>query len=235
MARLRRIVLAGHPHVVIHRGNNGQDVFLGDDDRESYLASLRESAREAGVAIHAYSLHPNQVRLLVTPATEESLGQMMQALGRRFVRQFNHRHGRSGTPWEGRFRSTVIEAPSLFLACMRYVETGTDRTGRPNSAVVLDEPRESSSAGHHLSGRADDLLIEHPAFWALGNTPFDRESAYRRYAAQAQRPQEVAEILRAALNGWVLGSDAFVDQVGKLAGRRPRRASPGRPRKHPSE
>ena len=233
MARLRRIVLAGHPHVVIHRGNNGQDVFLGDDDRESYLAALCESAHTAGVAIHAYSLRPSEVRLLVTPATEDSLGRLMQAVGRRFVPQFNHRHGRSGTPWEGRFRSTVIEAPSHFLACMLYVESGGDPIEQGRSSVVSDKPLEWSSAGQHLSGRSDALLTEHSAFWDLGNTPFDRESAYRRYAAEPQPPQEVATILHATMNGWVLGSDAFVDRVGELAGRRPRRAAPGRPRKHP--
>ena len=231
MARLRRIVLPGHPHVVIHRGNSGQAVFIDALDGECYLASLRECARTAGVAVHAYGLHLTEVRLLVTPDSQEGLARMMQAIGRRYVRVFNQRHSRTGSPWEGRFRSTVIEATGHFVECMRFVECGVE----PAAAVL--EAAESglwSNAGHHLNGRADASLIEHPAFWALGNTPFDRESAYRRVCAQPQDPQRVATILLAALNGWVLGSDAFADNAGVLAGRRPRRATPGRPRKQPA-
>ena len=231
MARLRRIVLPGHPHVVIHRGNSGQAVFIDALDGECYLASLRECARTAGVAVHAYGLHLTEVRLLVTPDSQEGLARMMQAIGRRYVRVFNQRHSRTGSPWEGRFRSTVIEATGHFVECMRFVESSAEPA---SVALAASESGLWSSAGHHLNGRADASLTEHPAFWALGNTPFDRESAYRRAIAQPQDPQQLATNLLAVLNGWVLGCDAFADNAGAAAGRRPRRATPGRPRKQPA-
>jgi putative transposase len=220
VARLRRIVLPGELHVVVHRGHNGQPVFIDEHDRDAYLASVREAGREAGVAIHAYGLLTREVRLLVTPRDAEGLGRMMQSVGRRYVRQFNQRHARSGTPWEGRFRSAVIEAASQLPAAMYFVEA----LAEPGA----DDVR--SSAGHHLTGQADALVVAHPSFWALGNTPFEREAAYRRYAADGPPERQLAAILHAAAHGWAVGSDGFLATAAQQAERRPRPASPGRPR-----
>ena len=220
MARLRRIVLPGELHVIVHRGHNGQAVFLDAEDRDAYLASLREAAREAEVAIHAYGLLPSEVRLLVTPADAAGLGRMMQSIGRRYVRQFNRRHVRSGTPWEGRFRSAAIEAETQLPAAMVFVEA---------LAEARDEPVRSS-AEHHLNGRADPLIDAHPAFWSLGNTPFEREAAYGRLVSSGPPSGQLAAILHAAAHGWVVGSDAFLASASLRAQRRTRPASPGRPK-----
>ena len=201
---------------------------MGPADRSTYLASLSDAAREARVAIHAYGLRPAEVRLLATPETEGGLATMMQSLGRRFVRLFNQRHGRSGSPWDGRFRSTVIEAEKHLIACMRFVEC-------PGASEMASGPRDDStfwsSAAHHLQGAADPLLAAHPGFWALGNTPFEREAAYRKAVSQPADESEMAAILLAARHGWVLGSERFAMQAGEQAGRRSRPAAPGRPRK----
>ncbi len=229
MARLRRIVLPGQAHVIIHRGHNGQDVFLDAHDRDSYLSSLCDGATEAGVVVHAYGLSRSEVRLLATPGDEAGLGRMMQAVGRRFVRLFNQRHGRSGTPWEGRFRSSAIEATAYFLACMRFVE-GLAEPSRP-AAHGGDDAGARSSAAHHLAGKGDPIAQAHPVYWALGNTPFEREAAYRQFAAQPVDAAQVAVILHAAMHGWVLGSDAFAATAASQARRKARPSAPGRPRK----
>jgi len=229
MARLRRAVLPGQPHMIIHRGQSGQAVFSDAADRDHYLAGLRASATEARVAIHAYALLENEVRLLVTPSTVTGLADLMQAVGRQYVPAFNKKYGRSGSPWQGRFRSTVIEAANHFRACLRFVESWgevetADATRALGGAVW-------SSAAHHLGTRVDPLISDHPAFWAFGNTPFEREAAYRHFVKQAPAEDEVAAILRAALNGWVLGSPEFVASVGRQTGRRPQPAQRGRPKK----
>ena len=227
MARLRRIVLPGQAHVIIHRGHNGQRVFVDERDRETYLASLREAAREARVAIHAYGLFGTEVRLLATPSDAAGLARMMQSVGRRFVRLFNLRHGRSGTPWEGRFRSAAIEARAHFLDCLRFVEEAGG--GAPARGPGSEGVR--SSAAHHLAGRDDGVVQAHPAYWALGNTPFEREAAYRQLASQPIPAPRLAAILHAAMHGWTLGSDAFAAQAADQAQRQARPSSPGRPRK----
>lgn len=226
MARLPRLVVAGLPHVVVHRGLNGQPVLLDEADRLAYLQALAGAAREAGVQVHGYGLFTTEVRLLATPATATSLGRMMQAVGRRYVRAFNQRHQRSGTPWEGRFRSTVIDPSVYFVGALRFVEGG-DEDGTPLANGT--EAARWSSAPHHLGLRADALVNEHQAFWALGNTPFEREAAYRQLLGQPV-PTARREALRdAALKGWALGPETFVDALRAGSTRRPSPLRRGRP------
>lgn len=228
MARLPRSVVPGLPHFVIHRGSNGQRVFVDDTDSLAYRLALTQAAREAGVAVHGYGLYAAEVRLLVTPPASASLAAMMQSIGRRYVRAFNLRHGRSGTPWEGRFRSTVIDAPDWFMPCLQYAEGAG--TAHPDDAEpVSTGDQRWSSAGHHLGLRIDDGVSEHALFWALGNTPFEREVAYRRMLAQALPPSTVERIRSATLKGWALGSSAFAKSVGALTGRRLEPLARGRP------
>ena len=219
--------------MVIHAGHNGQPVFLDATDRQAFLSALRDAARAAKVGIHAYGLQAAEVRLLASPETEGGLSEMMQTVGRRYARLFNQRHGRSGSPWEGRFRSTVIETPERLLACMRFVESESGSGVSAETPGPADDGVSRSSAPHHLRGASDLLVTEHPGFWALGNTPFDREAAYRRFLAEPAAPPEMAAILHATRNGWVLGSQAFADWVGDHTGRRPVPAKRGRPRKLP--
>lgn len=224
MARLPRLVLPGQIHLVIHRGHNGQPVFLGDEDRLSYLSALKDGLVDQAVELHAYALLPDAVRLMLTPKASGSLAGLMQFIGRRFVPSFNRRHERSGTPWEGRFRSTVVEAAGHFAACLRFVE-------RPPSIDASASATAWSSLPHHLGARVDPLIREHPAFWAFGNTPFEREAAYRRFSEEVIPAGELASILHATTHGWVLGSAAFIAQAGEQTQRRPKPAARGRPRK----
>lgn len=228
MARLPRSVVPGLPHFVIHRGLNGQEVFADDSDRSAYRSALTQAARESGVALHGYGLYADEVRLLVTPAASVSLAAMMQSIGRRYVRAFNLRHGRSGTPWEGRFRSTVIDAPDWFMHCLQYAEGGA--TADPSDAdLMLNAGQLWTSAGHHLGRRIDDGVSEHALFWALGNTPFEREVAYRCVLAKPLPQATIERIRSATLKGWALGSPAFAKSIGALIGRRLEPLARGRP------
>jgi putative transposase len=228
MARLARLVAPGLPHLIVHRGHNGQAVFTDDGDRALYRQALSEAAAAARVALHGYALLPGEVRLLVTPDSVDALGSMMQSLGRSFVRAFNLKHQRTSTPWEGRFRSTVIEAERHFLSCLRFAEA-VDLAG-----MALAQPQgvpSWSSAAHHLGLSTDPLVTEHGAFWTLGNTPFEREAAYRRRLEQALPHGEVVAIAAAVLKGWPLGSPEFAERIADLTGRRTQPLPKGRPRR----
>ena len=122
MARLPRLVVPNHLHHIVARGNNDQPIVLDDADCQHFLSSLRDSAQRTGVAIHAYVLMPSRVQLMATPSDAEGLGKLMQDIGRHYVPYFNARHGRSGNLWEGRFRATVMEADTYFLACAQLIE-----------------------------------------------------------------------------------------------------------------
>lgn len=230
MARLPRLVLPGQPHLLIQRGHNRQPVFADDEDYQTYLAALREAAANARVAVHAYVLLPDEVLLLVTPPDKDALGRMMQALGRRFVAAFNARHGRSGTVWEGRYRAAVLEPARYFLPCCCYIEQGPVRAG------LSTRPQDWrwSSHAHHRGSRNDPLVSGHALYWALGNTPFEREAAYGRLCESLPSAADVRALSDSALRGWPLGSPAFLQRLreqGHAAAPRP----PGRPRKPSGE
>lgn len=225
MARLPRLTVPGYPHHVIQRGNNRQPIFASDSDRERLLALLAEHAAEFGVAIHAYVLMGNHIHLLATPSTTEGLPKMMQAVGRRYVRYFNDRQGRSGTLWEGRYRSTLIETDRYLLACMAYIDLNPVRAG------MVAQARDYlwSSHLHYIGQRQDKMVTPHPLVWTLGNTPFAREAAYAEMVhAGVSAAQQVA-LTDAALRGWALGGPEFVAELQKQTDRRATQRQPGRP------
>lgn len=227
MARLSRLAVPGHPHHLIQRGNDRAVLFRDAEDRACYLGCLREAALAARVALHAYVLMDEHVHLLATPAGAEGLSRMMQALGRNYVGWFNHRHGRSGTLWEGRFRSSLIEADAWLLPCMRYIELNPVRAGLVADAADY----RWSSARHHLGQGTDALLTDHALFWSLGNTPFDREAAWRAYLGQPVVASEIEQITASCRRGWALGSAGFLQRMAEVTGRRVVPAKRGRPRK----
>ncbi len=225
MARLPRLALAGLPHLVLQRGLAHAPVFADADDRRTYLAALHEAAANLKVVVHAYVLLDDQVRLLLTPPSAEALSQLMQAVGRRYVSAHNRRHGRAGTLWDGRFRATVIEADGWLLTAAREIEQAPQRAGLVGRAS--DWPW--SSAGHHLGRQRDPVVSAHPLFWALGNTPFERELAWQRLLDEPLPVAQQQQVEAALLKGWPLGSGAF---LANLAGSTDRPLAP-RPRGRP--
>ena len=227
MARLPRLVVAGHLHHVVARGNNEQAVFIDDADCHQFLQCLRDAARQYRVAIHGYVLLPNRVQLLATPADDTGLGRMMQAIGRRYVPYFNGRHRRSGSLWEGRYRTTIVDADAYFMECLRWLDA------LPLKAGLAVEPASYpwSSHAHYIGLRKQAWLTDHAAYWNLGNTPFDRELAYQAFCTHLLDRKLVEAIELATHRGWVLGSDAFKASLAKLTDRRLQPARRGRPPK----
>ncbi len=225
MARLPRLTLPGYLHHVIQRGNNRQAIFVDPQDYETMQALLVDSAQKFRVAVHAYALMGNHFHLLVTPADSEALPRMMQAVGRSYVRYFNQRHGRSGTLWEGRYRSTLIQSERYLLACMVYIDLNPVRAG------LVARPTEWpwSSHAHYLGLRNDRLVTPHALYWALGNTPFAREAAYGELLQAGVSADRQSQLTDATLRGWALGEPTFIDDLQKKLERRVSRARPGRP------
>jgi len=227
MARLPRLLLPGQAHHLMLRGNNRQAIVLADVDRQQFLDFLREGARTHGVAVHAYVLMDNHLHLLATPEDEQGISKLMQSLGRRYVGWFNNKYERSGTLWEGRFRATVIDSERYFLACMRYIELNPVRAG----LVGAPEDYMWSSCASHLGRRNDAMLHEHLLYWTLGNTPFEREMAYRELLMEGCAETERQSITQATLKGWPLGSAGFLQAVAEQTQRRVQPLARGRPRK----
>jgi len=231
MARLPRLTLIDHPHHVILRGNNRQAIFRDTADHQRMLELLQSHAQTQEVDIHAYVLMSNHLHLLATPRQDKALPLMMQAVGRSYVRQFNQRHGRTGTLWEGRYRSTLIQTERYFLACMVYIDLNPVRAGLVTQAV--DYPW--SSHAHYTGIRQDAWLNPHALYWGLGNTPFARELAYAQLVQAGIEPAHQQALTSATLSGWALGEEGFVAGLQKLTPRRVRKAAAGRPLKQSEE
>jgi len=229
MARLPRLNIPGYPQHLIQRGNNRQAISTCAADGQTLLALIDENARKFAVAIHAYVLMQNHFHLLATPETAEALPQMMQAIGRRYVRYFNDSQGRSGTLWEGRYRSTVIQPQAYLLACMAYMDLNPVRHGLV--AQARDYPW--SSHGHYAGLRVDRVVTPHPLFWTLGNTPFAREAAYAEMVHAGVAADRQLALTQSALSGWALGDAAFIAELQTHTGRRVSRMSAGRPVRQP--
>ncbi|HVZ42399.1 MAG TPA: transposase [Ramlibacter sp.] len=225
MARLARLTVPGYPHHIIQRGNNRQIIFLDTADYEQMLALLQEHARQTLVAVHAYVLMSNHLHLLATPETAEGIPQLMQSVGRRYVRYFNDRHGRTGTLWEGRYKSTLIQAEQYLLACMVYIDLNPVRAGMVQHAMDY----RWSSHLHYVGRRVDRLVTPHPLYWELGNTPFAREAAYSQLVEAGVASDQQRALTDATLSGWALGSPDYVAQLQRRTTRRVMKGQSGRP------
>jgi putative transposase len=226
MARLPRLLVPGQLHLVLQRSAGGLPVFRSEADAELYLAALRELVREHEVLIHAYALLPTQVLMLLTPGHVNSLSRLMQAQGRRFGAAYNRVHQRVGVLWEGRFRATVLDPNAFGLAAVQFVETAAVRAAE---CLVASDYRWSSAA-HHAGKHVDPLITEHAVHWKLGNTPFEREAAYRDSVHQLQTQALHQQIEAAVLKGWALGSPSFILALSELTERRLTALAQGRPR-----
>ena len=225
MARLPRLTIPGQPHYIVQRGNNSQPICISAVDFATLLDFVAQQARKFKLAVHSYVVMENHFQLVVTPDTETDLPQMMQAIGRCYVRYFNQTYRRSGTLWEGRYKSTVIQAERYLLPCMVHSDLTPVRNG-----VVSDPADYPWSSYAHYSGRHVDRMVKpHPLIWALGNTPFAREAAYTELVRVGGPNAEDAVFTGAAHSGWVLGGEDFVAGLQKKTTRRLTKRLPGRP------
>jgi putative transposase len=225
MARLPRLTLAGYPHHIIQRGNNRQTIFAAVADYQYLLGLLEENAKKFEVDVHAYVLMTNHFHLLATPRTEKGLPLFMQAVGRSYVRYFNDRQTRTGSLWEGRYRSTLIETDRYLLACMAYIDLNPVRAGMVGEVLEYAW----SSHGFYVGARSDKLITPHALFWDLANTPFGREVAYADLVRAGVSAEQQASLTKSALAGWALGDKDFVADLQKRTERRVHKVKVGRP------
>jgi len=225
MARLPRLTVTGYPHHVILRGNDRQDIFRNTADYKRMLDLFEQHSREQGVDMHAYVLMTNHLHLLLTPQQEQGLPKMMQAVGRSYVQIFNKVHGRTGTLWEGRYRSTLIQTERYLLACMAYIDLNPVRA----NMVAQPEDYVWSSYGHYAGRRHDRLITPHALYWGLGNTPFAREATYAEMVHAGIHADQQRALTDATLSGWALGDAKFIAGLEAQTPRRLSKDKAGRP------
>jgi putative transposase len=226
MARLRRLYLPGIPSHVWVRGNNREAIFRSEGDRVYFHRCLVESTRRFGLKVHAYVLMTNHVHLLATGDGKDSLAKVVQCMGRRYVSYFNYLYQRTGTLWEGRFKSCPVESERYFLVCHRYVELN------PVRAEMVGDPGDFawSSYRSNAFGHADDLVTPHPLYMELGGVESERRAAYRAMFGAGLDSATLGAIRHSARKGWALGGRDFCEFLEVQAGRPAAIRKAGRPR-----
>jgi putative transposase len=227
MARLRRIDVPGVPQHLIVRGNNRCDLFREDADRCLFLQFLGEALDACPCELHAYVLMTNHVHLLSTGHCEGAISEMMQRLGRKYARLMNLRWGRTGTLFEGRFRSSLVDSEAYLLTCMRYIELNPVRAG------MVRHPRQFgwSSYRQNASGNPGNLLTAHDLYARLGTQPAERAATYRDLVEMGVTEEDLMRIRTSAAKCRALGTDAFCAQMEKLLDRPTAPRPRGRPKK----
>ena len=227
MPRRARLLLPGVPLHLIQRGNNRSACFYAEEDYLFYLDNLKLQAEQHGCAVHAWCLMTNHVHLLVTPSKPESASLMMKGLGQRFVQYINRTYDRSGTLWEGRFRSCLLQEEDYVLACYRYIEMNPVRAG------MVEHPAEYcwSSYGANAHGLSSAIIEANPLYTQLGETADLRASAYRELFRYQLDPGLVDQIRSATNGNYALGNARFASEVEQALGRRAVRGKAGRPKR----
>lgn len=228
MPRRPRIAVAGVPLHLIQRGNNRQACFYKAEDYERYLKWLAGYAQDSGCAVHAYVLMTNHVHLLITPSRAEGAGQLMKRLGQRYVQYVNRTYRRSGTLWEGRYRSCIAQDEAYVLACYRYIELNPVRAGMV--AYPAEYPW-SSYTSNALGEDGGVPLAAHAQYLALGGDTVSRLTAYRQLVDRKMPAAMIDEIRHATNGNFALGNERFREEVAARLGRRVKPGRPGRPRK----
>ena len=225
MPRMARVTLANVPHHIIQRGNNRCACFYADEDYSLYLKWLREYADKFDCETHAYVLMTNHIHLLVTPKSVDGLANLMKNLGQRYTQYINKTYFRSGTLWEGRFKSCIVREDLYLLGCYRYIELN------PIRAKMVKHPAEYrwSSYRSNAQGEPSSIITPHNAYGALGSSLESRQCAYRDLF-KTELYGELVDQLRSATNAnFALGSERFRLEIEEMLGRRVRPGKPGRP------
>lgn len=209
MPRPPRLSVPGIPQHIVQRSNNRQACFLQESDYRLYLRLLNAACRRHQCALHAFVLMTNHVHMLLTPETDDGISLLVRDVGRDYVRIFNKTHERTGTLWEGRFKSSLVDADSYCLACYRYIELNPVRAG-----MVRDPGQYRwSSYRANAYGEPSRLLTAHPTWQALGVTDYARRGAYRRLLEEMLDPQQLDALRYALRKGLPTGHDRFKHQI----------------------
>jgi putative transposase len=226
MPRRARVHLDGVPLHIVQRGHNREPCFFADEDYGCYLYWLDRALKESGCALHAYVLMTNHVHLLATPAKAELVPGVLISLGRRYVQYVNRTYRRTGTLWDSRYKSSLVEAEGYLLACQRYIELNPVRAG------MVDDPAHYRWTSYRANGlgQRDARLTPHPLYLALGHEDRDRQSAYRSLFRADLDGVAIADIRLALNQGQPVGDSRFHERIEQMTGIRREARPRGRPR-----
>jgi len=228
--RRARNYLPGFPYHVVQRGNNREPCFIEPENYQFYLELWKRLATRYGVAVHAYCLMTNHIHFLATPETESALSNTLKVVGSRYAQYLNKKYRRTGTLWEGRHRSSLVQSDRYLLTCMRYIELN------PVRANMVARPEEYRWSSFGSNGWGDPgWVTAHEEYTRLGATTEERCRAYRSLFSAHVSDEDLHFIRKAAHYCQPVGDDRFREQIERSYGVRLGQMKRGRPRRASDE
>ena len=226
MPRRARMYIPGLPYHIVQRGNNREACFVEAENYQYYLGLWKTCARRYGVSVHAYCLMTNHIHFLITPETEESISKAMSVVGSRYAYYFNRAYKRSGTIWEGRHKSSLVQSERYLLTCMRYIELN------PVAANIVSKPEEYKWSSYMVNawGR-DSALVHHDEYLKLDKNKETRCFAYRELFKYQLSEHDIHMIEKAGEYCHPVGDDRFKMEIEENYGIKLGEMSRGRPKK----
>ena len=227
MPRKPRHYLPNMPYHVVQRGNNRQPCFFCHDDYAFYMDVLLDALCCYNVHLHAFVLMTNHVHLLMTPSSADGISKVLQSVGRRYVRFVNAAYQRTGTLWEGRHKSSVVDRERYLLICYRYIELNPVRAG------LVSSPEDYHWSSYHHNARqiAINCVQPHSVYMSLGKTWFERCRHYKSLFEHAITDSALEEIRTNTKHNFPIGNDKFRTQLEAAHGVRFGQKGKGRPKK----
>ncbi|HEX7054420.1 MAG TPA: transposase [Burkholderiales bacterium] len=225
MPRHARIMLPGAAVHLMQRGNNRADCFFCDDDRRFYLVHLARLLPAARCDLHAYCLMTNHIHLLVTAHEMQSCARLMHRLDQLYAQYINKTYRRTGSLWEGRYKSCLVQTEVYLLTCYQYIELNPVRARL--AATAADYAW--SSFRSNGCGDACDFVVPHGEYLRLGRSAEERRAAYRDTLGSLGVEARFDEIRQATNAGYVAGDAGFKSAMARMVGRRVQAGTPGRP------
>lgn len=212
MPRPKRLNIAGVPQHLVQRGNNRQDCFKDEADYRLYMELLGKACKRHDCDVHAYVLMTNHVHILLTPHQPEGASLVFRDLGRDYVRQFNRRWGRSGTLWEGRFKSSLVDNHDYLLACYRYIELN------PVRARMVERPGQYPWSSYHRNalGCRNELVVAHSTLFSLGGDDNSRREAYLSLFDSVLDAEQIKTIQDGLNKGLPTGNSVFRQELERM-------------------
>jgi putative transposase len=226
MLRKARILIPNCPHHIVQRGHNRKALFVSDEDKQYYLSNLKEWKENLQIKLLAWSLMTNHIHLIVEPPKETgTVSELMKRINSRQTAYVNRLEGRSGSFWEGRFKTSPIQTENYLLRCYRYVELNPVQAGM----VSLLEEYAWSSYQSRQNILNDHMLDNHSVYLSLGSDNADRAKHYQAFVRQGIGSREADFIRDSIKRNQLTGKDRFIDEIEQRTGFRVERRSPGRP------
>lgn len=226
MPRKIRMFIPGVPAHIVQRGNNREACFFCDDDYLYYKELLAEGLKRYGGELHAYCLMTNHVHLLISPVAEDSIPRIVQHVGRQYVQYINRSYRRSGTLWEGRYKSSLVDEEQYLLTCYRYIELN------PVAAGMVQTPDQYrwSSYSANAWGKLDELVTPHDVYLRTGNSVNERNHFYRELFKYSIPDEDIHTIRQSVSRNYPTGNERFKRQIESAVGRKLGTGVRGRPR-----